>query len=58
MAGMTPRKAKAYWQGLRNKGLERARRMLLNHPERYVGRNPIAEVEEWWGSSFDERRKA
>jgi len=46
MAGMTPRKAKAYWQGLRNKGLERARRMLLNHPERYVGRNPIAEVEE------------
>jgi len=58
MAGMTPRKAKAYWVAGKKRGVERAGRHLLNHPERYVGRNPIAEVEEWWGPSFEERRKA
>lgn len=57
MAGMTPRKAKSYWQQLKNKGLKRARLMLCNHPERYIGRDPVAEVEQWWGPSFEKRRK-
>ena len=57
MADMIPRKAKVYWQGLKNRGLERARRHLRQNPERFVGRNPVAEVEEWWGPSFEERRK-
>ena len=56
MADMTARKAKAYWNSLKNRGLERARRMLREHPERYVGRNPIAETEEWWGPSFEQRQ--
>ena len=58
MAGMSPSKARSYWKELKCKGLTRARRMLRNHPERFVGRNPIADVEEWWGPSFEERRRA
>jgi len=58
MADMTLRKAKAYWIMLKNKGMEYAIRKLRLHPERYVGRTPIADVEEWWGPSFEQRRKA
>ena len=57
MATMAPLKAKSYWKQLKNRGMERARRHLRNHPERYVGRDPIAELEEWWGPSFEERRR-
>ena len=58
MADMSPLQARSYWNQGKNRGLERARRMLRNHPERFVGRNPIADVEEWWGPTFEERRRA
>ena len=58
MAAMRPSDAKAYWQSLRCKGLERARRQLRMHPERYIGRDPVAEVMNWWGESFEARRRS
>lgn len=57
MKTMTPLKAKSYWNQLKNRGLNYAIRHLRNHPERYIGRDPIAEVKEWWGPSFEERRR-
>ena len=57
MANMPSYKAKAYWQELKEKGLRRAQLHLRKYPERYIGRNPISEVEVWWGPSFEQRRR-
>lgn len=57
MADMSSARARSYWNALKHKGLVRAERMIRKHPERYVGRNPIADVEEWWGPCFEERRR-
>jgi hypothetical protein len=57
MASMTPAKARSYWLSLRQKGIDRAKLHLKKYPERYVGRDPIAELMAWWGESFDTRRR-
>ena len=42
MADMIPRKAKVYWQGLKNRGLERARRHLRQNPRAVCGTQPCS----------------
>lgn len=58
IAGMAPCKAKAFWTSAKKQAIRRARNRLRDFPERYVGRNFIAELENWWGASFETRRKA
>jgi len=57
MASMSYKDAKSYWKNLRRKGIEHAKRHLRLYPDRYIGRDPVAEVMEWWGETFDTRRR-
>lgn len=57
MASMSYKDAKAYWNGLKYRGIEHAKRHLRLYPDRYIGRDPVAEVMEWWGETFDTRRR-
>jgi len=46
-----------YWQRQKNTCLGRIRRRMRDHPERFIGMDPIKDCEDWFGPSFEERRR-
>jgi hypothetical protein len=46
-----------YWQHQKDTCLNRIRRRMQNYPERFIGMNPIKDCEEWFGPSFEARRR-
>ena len=57
IATLTPERGKYYWERQKRTCLGRIRRRMKAAPERFIGVDPIAEAEAWWGPSFEERRR-
>ena len=58
IASMSYTDGKRYWERQRYTCIHRARARLRKYPERFVGVDPVRAVEEWFGPSFEERRRA
>ena len=48
---------KYYWERQKRTCLGRIRRRMAKEPERFIGLDPIGDCEQWFGPSFEERRK-
>lgn len=57
IASMTTKNARKFWRQGKLRTMGRAKRLLKQHPDRYIGRDPIAEVHAWWGMTFETRRR-
>jgi group I intron endonuclease len=57
MAQMTDNKARRFWRISKRDSLSTMRRKVAKNPDRYEGRDPIGDLERWWGPSFDERNR-
>jgi hypothetical protein len=57
IATLTPGRGRYYWNRQKRTCIGRVRRRMKAHPERFIGMDPIADLEAWWGPSFEERRR-
>lgn len=57
IATLTPERGRYYWNRQKSTCIGRVRRRMKAHPERFIGMDPIADLEAWWGPSFEERRR-
>lgn len=57
IAELPPERGKYYWERQKRTAIGRIRRRIAKFPSRFVGKDPIADAEKWWGPSFEERRR-
>ena len=57
MATMSNVEAERYWRRQKKTCLSRIRLRMARFPERFVGQDPISDLEQWFGPSFDERNR-
>ena len=57
IATLSYERGKYYWERQKRTCLGRIRRRMREFPERFVGLNPLQDCEEWFGRTFEERRR-